>query len=118
MFLYYPDVFKKAQAVVDQAVGRSRLPTFSDIEKMPYITAMLRETFRWRTVAPIAIPHSTIQDDVYEGYFIPKGTTVFALSHHIHMDEELYPDHTQFKPERFLDEAGQLNSLPHAGFGL
>jgi cytochrome P450 len=85
---------------------------------MPYIIAMIREAFRWRTVAPIAIPHSVVKDDVYAGYFIPKGATVFALSQHIHEDEELYPDHEDFNPERFLDENGKLNTLPHAGFGL
>ena len=85
---------------------------------MPYITAVIREAFRWRTIAPVAIPHMTIADDFYQGYFLPEGTTVFALSQRIHEDEDLYPDYTNFKPERFLDETGKPNSLPHAGFGL
>lgn len=116
--MYYPQILKKAQNVVDDVVGKDRLPGFDDASRMPYITALIREAFRWRTVAPVAIPHATIRDDLYAGYFIPKGTTVFALSQQIHEDEELYPDHKDFKPERFLDDQGQLNSLPHAGFGL
>lgn len=79
---------------------------------------MIREAFRWRTVAPVAIPHAVVKDDTYGGYFIPKGATIFALSQHIHEDEELYPDHNDFTPERFLDDNGRLNTLPHAGFGL
>ena len=118
IFMYFPHILKKAQAAVDEAVGRDRLPNFDDVARIPFITAMIREAFRWRTVAPVAIPHAVVRDDIYNGYFIPKGATVFALSQNIHEDEELYPDHTEFKPERFLDENGRLNNLPHAGFGL
>jgi cytochrome P450 len=118
IFMYFPDILKKAQALVDEAVGRDRLPNFTDIGRIPYITAMIREAFRWRTVAPVAIPHAVTEDDLYCGYFIPKGTTVFALSQHIHEDCDIYPDPDKFKPERFLDEDGRLNTLPHAGFGL
>jgi cytochrome P450 len=116
--MYFPQILKVAQSIVDQTVGRDRLPNFDDLGRMPYIVAMIREAFRWRTVAPVAIPHAVVKDDVYAGYFIPKGATIFALSQHIHEDEELYPDPKEFKPERFLDNDGQLNNLPHAGFGL
>lgn len=118
IFMYFPEVLRKAQEVVDEAIGRDRLPTFEDIHRLPYITAMVREAFRWHTVAPVAIPHAVLEDDFYAGYLIPKGATIFALSQHIHEDEELYPDHLEFRPERFLDENGKLNNLPHSGFGL
>ncbi|KFA71298.1 hypothetical protein S40288_06694 [Stachybotrys chartarum IBT 40288] len=82
----------KAQEEVDKAIGRDRLPDFDDLHRIPYITAMIRKAFRWRTVAPVAIPHPSVKSDTYAGYFIPQGATVFALSHHIHQDEELYPE--------------------------
>lgn len=116
--MYFPYILEKVQAEVDEHIGNDRLPDFSDIKRIPFITALIRELFRWRTVAPLAIPHATIEDDEYAGYFIPKGATVFALSQYIHEDEELYLDHGTCRPERFLDEKGQLNELPHAGFGL
>lgn len=118
IFMYFPEVMKKAQKAIDESVGRYRLPNFDDVARIPYITAMIREAFRWRTVAPVAIPHAVVQDDFYDGYFIPKGTTVFALSHYIHQDPELYPSPEEFRPERFLNDKGELNDLPHAGFGL
>lgn len=117
IFMYHPEILRKAQAHVDAHVGRNRLPSFDDVPSMPYITAMIREAFRWHTVAPIAIPHSVTQDDEYLGYHIPKGTTVIGLSHHIHQQKDLYPQPETYWPERFLDEQGQLNNLPHAGFG-
>lgn len=72
----YPDVMKRAQAEIDKVVGRGRLPTFADRERLPYICAIVKEVLRWRPVGPIGLPHQTSQDDTYEGYFIPKGTLV------------------------------------------
>ncbi|KAH8652257.1 cytochrome P450 [Xylariales sp. PMI_506] len=118
IFICFPHILQKAQAVVEEAVGEDRLPDFNDLSRIPYITAMIREAFRWRTIAPVAIPHAVVKDDIYAGYFIPKGTTVFALSQRIHEDEELYPSPAEFRPERFLDDSGRLNNLPHAGFGF
>jgi cytochrome P450 len=43
------------------------------------------------------------QDDTYEGYFIPKGTMLFANTWAIHMDEEEYDKPEEFIPERFLN---------------
>ncbi|KAH8882099.1 hypothetical protein GQ53DRAFT_831865 [Thozetella sp. PMI_491] len=74
-----------AQEVV-ASVGRDRLPDFNDVARIPFITATIREAFRWRTIAPVAIPHAAVKGDIYNGYFIPKCATVFALSQYIHED--------------------------------
>ncbi|KAG1863006.1 cytochrome P450 [Suillus tomentosus] len=68
----YPDVQKRAQPKVDSVVGKDRLPTFEDRASLPYINAVLRETFRWQPISPLGIPHATSSDDIYDGYFIPK----------------------------------------------
>lgn len=44
-----------------------------------------------------------IQDDHYEGYFLPKGTILFANTWAIHMDETEYDEPDKFIPERFVD---------------
>jgi len=51
----YPDVQKRAQAEIDFVIGRDRLPTFEDRASLPYIDAVLRETFRWQPVTPLGI---------------------------------------------------------------
>lgn len=47
----FPDVLKAAQEELDRVVGKDRLPTFDDEERLPYIRAMVKETLRWRPVA-------------------------------------------------------------------
>lgn len=49
----HPEVLKKAQAEVDAVIGLGRLPDFNDFDSLPYITAVTKETLRWRDVAPI-----------------------------------------------------------------
>lgn len=60
------------------------------------------KTLRWRPVAPSGIPHTLIQDDYYKGYFLPKGTMLFANAWAIHRDDTEFDDAEDFTPERFL----------------
>jgi hypothetical protein len=49
----YPEVQRKAQAEIDQIVGSSRLPDFSDEVALPYVQAVLKEALRWHPVTPL-----------------------------------------------------------------
>ena len=70
----HPDVQKKAQAELDSVVGHDRFPTHADRPDLPYIEAVAKESLRWHNVLPSGVSHSTSQDMVYDGYFIPAGT--------------------------------------------
>ncbi|UNI22169.1 Phenylacetate 2-hydroxylase [Purpureocillium takamizusanense] len=48
-------------------------------EKVPYITALVKETLRYWTVIPICLPRTSIHDIPYEGTVIPAGTTFFMV---------------------------------------
>lgn len=74
----YPDKFQKLKAEVDMAVGPDHLPSFEDFANLPYFCACVKETLRWRPVAPTNIPHQLTRDDVYEGYTIKRGTVIHA----------------------------------------
>ncbi|KAJ5196753.1 hypothetical protein N7449_007232 [Penicillium cf. viridicatum] len=110
----HPDKVRILQAEVDQVVGRDRLPTFEDTEKMPYLAAFVKEVHRWRPVLPGGVPHAVTADDKFMGYHIPKGATIVAGHWAISMDEEMYPNPDEFMPERFLENP----DLPHSQFGF
>lgn len=76
----FPEVQKKAHAELDRVVGPNRHPEFDDIDKMPYIQAIIMETMRFIPVVPFGVPHMNIEDDMFNGYYIPKGTTLVAVS--------------------------------------
>ena len=50
--LEYPEVLGKAQTELDRVVKSGDLPDFNDQELTPYTTAIVKETLRWRPVAP------------------------------------------------------------------
>jgi len=50
----HPESQKRAQDEIDSIVGRDRLPTFQDYEQLPYVRALVKETMRWRGVAPLS----------------------------------------------------------------
>ncbi|KAG2046503.1 cytochrome P450 [Suillus hirtellus] len=106
----YPEAQKRAQAEIESVVGKERLPTFEDRASLPYIDAVVRETWRWQPVVPLGVPHATSSDDVYDGYFIPKGAIITFNTWGITRDEKRYPDASSFIPERFIDSDGALTS--------
>ncbi|KAF8158971.1 cytochrome P450, partial [Mycena galopus ATCC 62051] len=102
-----PEVVRKAQNEIDAVVGVGSLPGFEHRSALPYCEAVVREVLRWSP------------DDIYAGYFIPKGTMVlpniWAMAH----DESMYPDPGKFNPERFFNADGLLNADDHIlGFGF
>ncbi|KAJ7257797.1 cytochrome P450 [Mycena rebaudengoi] len=98
----YPEAQKKAQEEVDRVVGEHRMPTLDDLERMPYIRAIILEVHRFRPVAPLLIPHATLAREEYKGYVIPKGATIFVNALGIFHDPELYDDPENFIPDRYL----------------
>lgn len=134
----HPEVQRKAQEEIDRVIGPGRLPKMEDRANLPYTDAVVKEVLRWHPVAPMGIPHMSTEDDMFEGYFIPKGSLVMsniwsdqsqplcfscrtdiryrALTH----DPEMYQDPATFKPERFLGDGREPEADPHSivfGFG-
>ncbi|KAJ7202579.1 cytochrome P450 [Mycena pura] len=99
---------KTAQNEIDSVIGNGRLPDFTDEESLPYLTALVKEVFRWKPVTPIAIPHFLHVEDEYRGYRLPAQSIVIPNTWAISHDATMYPDPYEFKPERWLLN-GQLN---------
>ena len=75
---------KKAQEQLDEVLGGERLPEQSDIDQLPYVTAIVKETLRWAPPNPIGSAHRLMEDDIYKGMFIPAGATVMENIWSVH----------------------------------
>jgi len=116
----HPDVQAKGQEEIDRVVGRDRLPTFEDRFSLPYVEAIYRELMRLHPPAPLGVEHSSIEDDSYLDYHIPKGCSVVANIWAMNRDPDVYPRPDDFFPERFIDSPGpftSLNNIHAYGFG-
>ncbi|KAF7762119.1 hypothetical protein Agabi119p4_8712 [Agaricus bisporus var. burnettii] len=98
----YPDVAAAAQAEIDSVVGMHRLPSFSDRDDLPFVNALVLEVLRWHSVVPLSVPHVVTEDDIHDGYFIPKGSLVIANIWRMLHDPNVYSDPMSFNPRRFL----------------
>ncbi|KIJ66855.1 hypothetical protein HYDPIDRAFT_108787 [Hydnomerulius pinastri MD-312] len=125
--ILYPDVQRRAHAEVDCVIGQNlgRLPGWDDRSSLPYVDAVIKETLRWHPVAPLGIPHATVDDDIYEGYYIPKGATILPNAWAMSRDPVSYPEPDEFRPERFLSsEKGSTSAssdpldVPSFAFGF
>ncbi len=84
-------------------------------EKVPYVTALVKETLRYWTVIPICLPRTSIKDITWNDAVIPAGTTFFMNAYAADYDESRFKNPTSFIPERFIDD--KESGTPHYGYG-
>ncbi|KAF5365530.1 hypothetical protein D9757_013937 [Collybiopsis confluens] len=101
----HPNVQRKAQEELDRVVGRDRLPNLEDRPSLPYIEAIIKEVLRWHPVTPCGVPHTSTEDDEYEGMFIPKGTSIILNQWAMLHDTAYFSEPEKFLPERFLGDS-------------
>ncbi|KAG6330958.1 hypothetical protein ID866_8131 [Astraeus odoratus] len=137
--LLFPEIQDKIHAELDTVMGRGVLPTFEDKLRLPYLQAVLYEVMRWRPATPIGVPHATTSNDVFEGYYIPKGVFISDIGFNVTqcssttgaivifnawaMRNKEDKDPERFDPTRHLTIDGQLkpeaeqNNSKYFGFG-
>lgn len=102
------NVLKKIHAEIDAVIGRDRLPDPADRANMPYMSAVVLETFRLSSIIPGDVLHSTTAETQVRGYTLPKGTIIMPNLYQVHHDEKYWGDPENFRPERFLNADGTL----------
>ncbi|KAK6977026.1 cytochrome P450, partial [Favolaschia claudopus] len=112
-----PEIQAKAQTEMDRVVGRWRLPTLNDRASLPYTEALCHELRRWLTIVPLGLPHRAMQDDVYEGYFIPKNAIVIPNVWKFMHDPAVYREPFLCDPDRFLGPEPEPDPVNHGLFG-
>ncbi|KAI0075350.1 bifunctional P-450/NADPH-P450 reductase [Panus rudis PR-1116 ss-1] len=124
--IYYllrsPDTMLKLREEIDTNIGdRPMKPT--DLHKLPYLLAVLRETLRLAPTAP-ARTVAPLEDTTLKGgkYFVQKDQAITLNIYMIHRDPAVWGDDAEeFRPERMLDgkfEALPPNAWQPFGFGM
>ncbi|MCD7469558.1 hypothetical protein HAX54_008667 [Datura stramonium] len=71
-------VMKKLQKELEQVVGINRMVEELDLKKIEYLDMVIKEGFRLHPIAPLLIPHESIEDCTVDGFDIPKGSRVLV----------------------------------------
>ncbi|CAN0876916.1 Flavonoid 3'-monooxygenase [Linum grandiflorum] len=97
-----PKIMAQLQNELDTVVGRDRLVTELDLPKLPYLQAVIKETFRLHPSTPLSLPRIAAQSCEINGHHIPKGATLLVNVWAIARDPDVWTDPLRFDPGRFL----------------
>ncbi|KAL2249376.1 UNVERIFIED_CONTAM: Xanthotoxin 5-hydroxylase CYP82C4 [Sesamum indicum] len=100
-----------ARQEIDDKVGNQRWVQESDINNLPYLQAIIKESLRLYPPLPLSIPHQAVEDCHLSNYLIPKGTLLFVNIWKLHHDARFWPEPNRFMPERFLTGHTQVDVM-------
>ncbi|XP_061344801.1 cytochrome P450 71AU50-like [Gastrolobium bilobum] len=99
--LKHPRVMKKLQTELQTVVGMKRKVEESDLDKLEYLDMVIKESLRFHPVAPLLIPHQSMEDCMVGDFFIPKKSRVIINAWAIMRDPSAWKEPEKFLPERF-----------------
>ncbi|XP_010478790.1 PREDICTED: cytochrome P450 76C4-like [Camelina sativa] len=97
-----PKTMTKVQDEINHVIGQNEDFQESDISKLPYLQAVIKETFRLHPAAPFLLPRKAETDVEILGFPVLKESQVLVNVWAIGRDPKLWENPTQFEPERFL----------------
>ncbi|XP_057781934.1 6,7,8-trihydroxycoumarin synthase-like isoform X2 [Salvia miltiorrhiza] len=103
-----PNVMKKLQAEIRSLIGEKDKVDEDDLPKLPYLKAVIMESFRLYPSTPLLIPRETIKKSILDGYEIEPKTIVYVNAWAISRDPEYWENPDEFVPERFLNSNTDL----------
>lgn len=100
--LHNPNTMSKARSELKETIPKGKQVEESDVARLPYLQAVVRETLRLHPPAPL-LPHRAQSTVEICGFTIPKHTQVIVNAWAIGRDPNVWVNPGSFLPERFLD---------------
>ncbi|KMO96547.1 cytochrome P450 [Streptomyces roseus] len=99
----HPEQQARAREEVSRVLG-DRTPEAADLDRLPYLTRVLKEAMRLFPAAPV-IGRSAVAATEVGGLTIPAGANVIVAPWVTHRDPRHWPDPDRFDPDRFTPQA-------------
>nr|AEG73887.1 flavone synthase [Picrorhiza kurrooa] len=112
-----PKVLIVAQQEIDKVIGPQRLLQESDAPNLPYLQAIIKETFRLHPPIPMLVRKS-VSDCVVDGYKIPAKTLLFVNIWSMGRNPKYWATPMEFRPERFLEKGNGSIDVKGRNFEL
>ncbi|GLJ32240.1 hypothetical protein SUGI_0648910 [Cryptomeria japonica] len=112
-FIHNPQKLNRVLQELDEVVGCHRRVEESDLDRLPYLHAAVKEIFRLHPTVPLLLPHKAERSCVIGGFVIPKNSQVMVNVWAIGMDPAIWKSPSEFVPERFLE--GENSKMDYRG---
>ncbi|CAJ0948140.1 unnamed protein product, partial [Mesorhabditis belari] len=117
-FLFYPEVQRECRQQILEALDSSEEILWNEKDRIPYLEATVAEVQRLANIAPFSMPHKNHEETTLDGYRIPAGSLIFMNLYTTLLDDHVFENAKEFRPERFLnglrlDRARMAASMPY-----
>ncbi|KAL1534729.1 unspecific monooxygenase [Salvia divinorum] len=106
-----PTVMQNLQNEVREIAKDNSNITEYELERMHYLKAVIKETFRYHPPVPLLVPRVASKDVKIKGYDVEAGTVVMINAWAIGRDVVSWNEPEKFKPERFLNSSIDFKGL-------
>lgn len=99
-----PNIYARLRKELEDAIpDPQKIPSWSELEKLPYLSGCIREAVRLSYPMVGRSPRLLHKPIAYQNWIIPAMTPISVSSTDVSNDEDIFPEHDKFKPERWLN---------------
>ncbi|KAK4560708.1 hypothetical protein LTR86_005286 [Recurvomyces mirabilis] len=102
--LMHPNVVKKLQAELDQALSSDDVPKYEQVKELPYMDMVIQETLRIHSTSSQGLPRLVPPGPGVDlaGHHFPQGVVLSVPAYTMHHSKEIWgQDADEFRPERW-----------------
>ncbi|KAI7742927.1 hypothetical protein M8C21_021435, partial [Ambrosia artemisiifolia] len=118
----HPEIQARLRHELDTKLGPGVQITEPDVQNLPYLQAVIKETLRLRMAIPLLVPHMNLHDAKLGGYDIPAESKILVNAWWLANNPEQWKKPEEFRPERFLEEEAKVeangNDFRYLPFGV
>ncbi|CAN0901307.1 Cytochrome P450 CYP73A100 [Linum grandiflorum] len=110
----HPEVQKKIRDEISNVLKGNPV-TESNLNELPYLHAVVKETLRMHTPIPLLVPHMNLEEAQLGGYTIPRESKVVVNAWWLANNPAVWEKPEEFRPERFLEEEHGIDAAVAGG---
>ncbi|CAJ1949888.1 unnamed protein product [Sphenostylis stenocarpa] len=98
-----PEKLEKVRKELQQVLVKGEQLEESHISKLPFLQAVVKETFRLHPPVPLLVPHKSEVDIELCDFMVPKSAQILVNLWAMGRDSSIWPNPNEFTPQRFLE---------------
>lgn len=95
----------------EEALNEHGVPKAEAVDKLVYLSAIIKETLRLYAPLPVFAPRSLLVDSNIDGYRIPAGTVVGMAPYSLHRNPDVFTEPLVFNPDRWLGTSTEVAEM-------